>query len=73
MLLFFSLFTFRYDYYERVENGDLIEVVPGKFIAFSGPTKVRTNTNGYTTLTPGLPYICLVLIKQLTIPLFLKR
>lgn len=27
-----------YEYYERVENGDLNEIIPEKFIAFSGPS-----------------------------------
>jgi cell division cycle 14 len=31
-----------YEYYEQVENGDLNWILPGKFIAFSGPSsKVR--------------------------------
>jgi cell division cycle 14 len=44
--------TKEYDYYERVENGDFNWIVPGKFLAFSGPTQtpiayvdgVKTNT-----------------------------
>jgi len=44
--------TKEYDFYERVENGDLNWIVPGKFLAFSGPTQtpiayvdgVKTNT-----------------------------
>lgn len=31
----------RYQYHERVENGDLNIVVPGKFVAFSGPAATR--------------------------------
>jgi cell division cycle 14 len=27
-----------YEFYERVENGDLNWTVPGKFISFSGPS-----------------------------------
>lgn len=27
-----------YEYYERIENGDLNLVVPDKFVAFSGPS-----------------------------------
>jgi cell division cycle 14 len=27
-----------YEYYERVENGDLNMIIPEKFIAFSGPS-----------------------------------
>lgn len=41
-----------YDFFERVENGDFNWIVPGKFLAFSGPTQtpiayvdgVKTNT-----------------------------
>lgn len=44
--------TKEYDFYERVENGDFNWIVPGKFLAFSGPTQtpiayvdgVKTNT-----------------------------
>jgi len=31
-----------YEYYERVENGDLNGIVPGRFVAFSGPAARRT-------------------------------
>lgn len=34
-----------YEYYERVENGDLNQIVPGKFVAFSGPAAKRTDTS----------------------------
>jgi len=42
----------QYEHYERVENGDFNWIVPGKFLAFSGPTQtpiayvdgVKTNT-----------------------------
>jgi len=37
----FSLKTFdlySYDFYERVENGDMNWIIPGKFLAFSGPS-----------------------------------
>lgn len=33
-----------YEHYERVENGDLCVIVPGRFVAFSGPARER---NGY--------------------------
>jgi protein-tyrosine phosphatase len=32
----------QYEYYERVENGDLNEIIPGRFVAFSGPAARRT-------------------------------
>jgi hypothetical protein len=31
----------RYQYHERVENGDLNIVLPGKYVAFSGPAATR--------------------------------
>ncbi|XP_055389051.1 dual specificity protein phosphatase CDC14A-like [Condylostylus longicornis] len=30
-----------YEYYERLENGDLNWIIPNKFIAFSGPEEIR--------------------------------
>mmetsp|Transcript_47807 Transcript_47807/g.88970 ORF Transcript_47807/g.88970 Transcript_47807/m.88970 type:complete len:663 (-) Transcript_47807:447-2435(-) len=41
-----------YEYYEQVENGDLNWILPGKFIAFSGPSAKRTEFYGYRTLVP---------------------
>jgi cell division cycle 14 len=38
-----------YQHYEKVENGDLNWIVPGKFIAFSGPQNV---TDKYGSFTP---------------------
>jgi hypothetical protein len=35
----------QYEYYERVENGDLNEIVPGRFVAFSGPAARRTEVS----------------------------
>jgi len=46
---------FRYEYYERVENGDLNWIIPGKFVAFSGPTSNIDDRNGVRTFTPGMP------------------
>eukprot|EP00658_Telonema_sp_P-2_P072202 TRINITY_DN6137_c0_g1_i1.p1 TRINITY_DN6137_c0_g1~~TRINITY_DN6137_c0_g1_i1.p1 ORF type:complete len:461 (-),score=71.52 TRINITY_DN6137_c0_g1_i1:227-1609(-) len=34
-----------YEYYERVENGDLNAIVPGRFVAFSGPAAKRTDVS----------------------------
>ena len=34
-----------YEYYERVENGDLNCIVPGRFVAFSGPAARRTDVS----------------------------
>lgn len=41
-----------YEYYERVENGDLNWIIPGKFVAFSGPTSNIDDRNGVRTFTP---------------------
>lgn len=42
-----------YEYYERVENGDFNWVVPGKFLAFSGPTQTPISyVDGVKTNTP---------------------
>jgi len=35
-----------YDYYEKVENGDLNWIIPGKFIAFMGPTDDKSRGRG---------------------------
>lgn len=41
-LINFATFDIQlYQYHERVENGDLNIVVPGKFVAFSGPAATR--------------------------------
>ena len=36
----------------QVENGDMNWILPGKFIAFSGPSAKHTEYYGYRTLTP---------------------
>lgn len=41
-----------YEYYEQVEHGDLNWIVPGKFLAFSGPSNKRTEYYGYRSLVP---------------------
>lgn len=38
-----------YQHYERVENGDLHWILPGKFVAFSGP---QNETDKYGSFTP---------------------
>ncbi|EAR91113.2 tyrosine phosphatase, putative (macronuclear) [Tetrahymena thermophila SB210] len=35
-----------YEYYERVENGDLNVIIPEKFIAFSGPSPTQRDADG---------------------------
>ena len=36
-----------YEYYERVENGDMNWIIPGKFAAFMGPIEVRDAKHRY--------------------------
>ena len=48
-----------YEYFERVENGDLNWLVKDKFVAFAGPQATKRHTGeGYYTLTPEdyVPY-----------------
>ena len=35
-----------YEFYERVENGDLNWIVPGKFLAFSCPSPTQRDSDG---------------------------
>mgnify|MGYP000433111193 CR=1 FL=1 len=59
---FFSFDKFdinEYEYFEKVENGDLNWLVYGRFLAFAGPHEKRAMTaEGYTTLCPDdyIPY-----------------
>lgn len=39
-----------YEYYERVENGDLNVIIPEKFIAFSGPSNTQRDNEGVIIL-----------------------
>nr|XP_020464743.1 LOW QUALITY PROTEIN: dual specificity protein phosphatase CDC14A [Monopterus albus] len=52
---FFDFETFdvdEYEHYERVENGDMNWIVPGKFLAFSGPHPKTKIENGYPLHAP---------------------
>ncbi|XP_019357237.1 PREDICTED: dual specificity protein phosphatase CDC14A isoform X1 [Gavialis gangeticus] len=52
---FFDFKTFdveEYEHYERVENGDFNWIVPGKFLAFSGPHPKSKIENGYPLHAP---------------------
>lgn len=43
----FSIFDVEeYEHYERAENGDLNWIIPGKFLAFSGPHPKSKIENG---------------------------
>jgi len=51
----FNLDTFdltEYEYYEKVENGDINWIIPGKFLAFSGPSATHIEQSGVRTFTP---------------------
>ncbi len=41
-----------YQFYERVENGDINCIVPQKFYAFSGPSSTTRDADGMRTFTP---------------------
>ena len=41
-----------YDYYEKVDNGDMNWIIPNKFIAFSSPSSSQYDKDGYRTFTP---------------------
>lgn len=41
-----------YEYYEKVEHGDMNWIVPGKFMAFSGPSEEERDDDGWRTFTP---------------------
>eukprot|EP00118_Oscarella_pearsei_P000213 m.4439 g.4439 ORF g.4439 m.4439 type:complete len:502 (+) comp10733_c0_seq2:52-1557(+) len=41
-----------YEHYEKVENGDFNWIVPGKFLAFSGPHNRSRIENGYPLHSP---------------------
>ncbi|XP_043281080.1 dual specificity protein phosphatase CDC14B-like isoform X2 [Venturia canescens] len=41
-----------YEHYEKVENGDLNWIVPGKFLAFCGPHAELKHENGYPLHAP---------------------
>uniref|UniRef100_A0A674DFU5 Protein-tyrosine-phosphatase n=1 Tax=Salmo trutta TaxID=8032 RepID=A0A674DFU5_SALTR len=52
---FFNFETFdveEYEHYERVENGDMNWIIPGKMLAFSGPHPRSKIENGYPLHAP---------------------
>uniref|UniRef100_A0A8C5LQQ7 Protein-tyrosine-phosphatase n=1 Tax=Leptobrachium leishanense TaxID=445787 RepID=A0A8C5LQQ7_9ANUR len=52
---FFNFETFdvqEYQHYERAENGDFNWIIPGKFLAFSGPHQKSKIENGYPNHAP---------------------
>lgn len=44
--------VYKYEYHEQVECGDFNIIVPGKFIAFAGPSSTNIDVDGYPALTP---------------------
>jgi len=44
--------TSEYEFYEKLENGDLNWIIPGKMLAFSSPSNSTTDNEGYRTFTP---------------------
>lgn len=41
-----------YEEYEKVDNGDMNWIIPGKFLAFSSPSSKEYDEEGYRTYTP---------------------
>eukprot|EP00405_Crypthecodinium_cohnii_P036517 CAMPEP_0206535368 /NCGR_PEP_ID=MMETSP0325_2-20121206/6092_1 /ASSEMBLY_ACC=CAM_ASM_000347 /TAXON_ID=2866 /ORGANISM="Crypthecodinium cohnii, Strain Seligo" /LENGTH=444 /DNA_ID=CAMNT_0054032335 /DNA_START=93 /DNA_END=1423 /DNA_ORIENTATION=+ len=41
-----------YEYFEKVEHGDMNWIVPGKFLAFAGPCPTSIDPDGYPAFTP---------------------
>jgi len=41
-----------YDFFEKVDNGDMNWIVPDKFLAFAGPCPTSTDADGFPAFTP---------------------
>ena len=41
-----------YEEYEKVDNGDMNWIIPGKFMAFSSPSPTEYDSEGYRVFTP---------------------
>lgn len=41
-----------YEYFEKVDNGDLSWILPGRMLAFAGPYPTSVDEEGFHTLTP---------------------
>lgn len=41
-----------YEFFEKVENGDMNWIVPDKFLAFAGPCPTSTDADGFPAFTP---------------------
>eukprot|EP00397_Hematodinium_sp_SG-2012_P013188 GEMP01013383.1.p1 GENE.GEMP01013383.1~~GEMP01013383.1.p1 ORF type:complete len:399 (+),score=78.49 GEMP01013383.1:196-1392(+) len=42
-----------YEYYEKVENGDMTWILPNKFLAFGSPSEHSLDAEGYVYCTPA--------------------
>ena len=64
-----------YEEYERVDNGDLNWIIPGKFVAFSSPSKNQYDTDGVNILSFYfyLYYFSIELLHLKTIALYLRN
>lgn len=41
-----------YEFYSRIEHGDMNWIIPGKFLAFAGPSANPIDSDGYPTFQP---------------------
>lgn len=41
-----------YEFFEKVENGDMNWIIPDKFLAFAGPSPNATDADGFPAVTP---------------------
>jgi cell division cycle 14 len=41
-----------YEFFEKVENGDMNWIIPDKFLAFAGPCATSVDADGYPAFTP---------------------
>mmetsp|Transcript_24348 Transcript_24348/g.57697 ORF Transcript_24348/g.57697 Transcript_24348/m.57697 type:complete len:452 (+) Transcript_24348:108-1463(+) len=41
-----------YEFFEKVENGDMNWIIPDKFLAFAGPSPTSTDADGFPAFTP---------------------
>lgn len=57
-----------YEHYERAENGDLNWIIPGKFLAFSGPHPKSKIENGKWKKRENNPELFLFLCSKSSIP-----
>ena len=59
-----------YEYYERIENGDLNLVVPDKFVAFSGPSSSQRDPEGVRNNIINLHKDNINLIREVFLKIF---